>query len=212
MSILDRDCQASACKHPIPETVTGLKAECSEKSIMKPLNRCSAIAAAASVAMIVIPLPGHADHQPLATATPVFFPGKFFEGGTEGIGSLKIMAGHRRQTLVRGIGRMDADGTLVLGQTVEQEGKPSKTREWRIRPLGGNLYAGSLTDASGPVQGIVSGNLLRLTFPMKGGLHADQRLYLAADGQSATNFMSVRKFGVVVARFVENIRRTGRPN
>ena len=51
-----------------------------------------------------------------------------------------------------------------------------------------------------PVAGEAIGNRLHLSFTMKGGFRTDQWLTLSADGRSATNILTARKFGVVVAR------------
>jgi hypothetical protein len=148
-------------------------------------------------------------HQPGSTA-PTFQLNSFFAGSTEGRGVLKVIFSAPKPVVVHGTGRIDPDGTLVLSQRVQEEGKPARQREWRIRENLGNRYAGTLSDASGPVDGAVTGNRLHLAFNMKGGLHAEQWLDLAPDGRSAQNYMLVRKFGVVVASLHERIRKVDR--
>jgi hypothetical protein len=140
-------------------------------------------------------------------AGPAFDAERFFAGRLEGVGSLSILLQRPRKMHVSTNGRLAADGTLVLRQHVEQEGKPARDRQWTIRSLGGGRYAGSLSDASGPVSGDSRGNRLHLTYPMRGGLRVDQWLTLAPDGLEARNRMIVRKLGVVVARLEETIRK-----
>lgn len=142
--------------------------------------------------------------------SPVFDPAVFFAGATHGTGSLKVMASKRAAVDVEGHGKVDGTGVLTLDQIVRQGGKPLTKRRWTFRPLGGGRYAGTLSDAAGPVAGNVSGNRLHLHFRMKGGIVADQLIDLAPDGQSAHNRMSFRKLGIVVARLDETIRRVGR--
>lgn len=134
---------------------------------------------------------------------------RFFAGHTEGAGRLKIVMRPPTLVDVHGDGRVMEDGTLLLRQTVEQWGVPAKQREWRIRQVTPGHYAGTLSDAAGPVVGEVIGGRLKLAFRMKGGLHATQWIEAAADGRSAHNRMTVRKMGVVVAHLDETIRRTG---
>ena len=147
--------------------------------------------------------------RPPAASTPHFSAQAFFAGATEGDGLLKIALKPRRHVRVLGHGGILADGTLVLEQTVTVVGEAPVHREWRIREVAPGRYAGSLTDAAGPVEGIVDGNLLRLNFRMKHGLDAEQRLYLAAGGGIAHNLMMIRKFGIVVATLDETIRKVG---
>lgn len=138
---------------------------------------------------------------------PIFYVASFFNGRTEGAGQLRKMFGKRQPVRVRGRGRLEADGTLVLDQTVERPGMPSKDRQWRIRETSPGRYTGTLSDATGPVTGVVTGNRLQLSFRMKGGLDAQQALTLAPDGRSAHNILTVRKFGMVVATLDETITR-----
>lgn len=55
--------------------------------------------------------------------------------------------------------------------------------------------------------GVTRGNLLHLSFRMKGGLSVRQDLFVAQDGQTARNRMTVAKFGVTVAALDERIER-----
>ncbi len=145
-------------------------------------------------------------HLPAAPA-PAFSAQRFFDGRTHGDGELKIALSKPRHTVVEGRGRIESDGTLVLDQTVTQDQAAPEHRQWRIRETSPGRYAGTLSDATGPVSGAVTGNLLHLHFTMKHGLIADQWLDLAADGQRAQNRMTITKFGLTVARLNETIRR-----
>ena len=132
---------------------------------------------------------------------------RFFEGSTGGQGRIKTAFGATRTLSVRSRGRIEPDGTLVLVQDVREAGKPGRTRTWRIRETAPGIFAGTLSDASGPVKGEVRGNRLHLTYRIKGGFDADQWLTLGPLGRSADNRMTVRKFGVVVAKVSETIRK-----
>lgn len=139
--------------------------------------------------------------------TPVFDPVTFFAGATEGRGSLKVMTKPRQTTLVAGRGVVTADGAVVLDQDVRRGDAPPTYRTWRLHRVAPGRYAGTLTDAIGAVSGEVAGNRLHLSFPMKGGLRAQQWLYLQHGGQVARNRMVVSKFGIPVASLDETIRR-----
>jgi hypothetical protein len=144
----------------------------------------------------------------LALVAAAIDPIVFFTGRTEGEGTLSVAMQERPVTVrVRGIGRVDPDGTLVLDQRVREGSKPVKERQWRIRQIAPGRYAGTLSDADGPVSGELVGERLHLRFKMKGGLTADQWLALDPGGNSVRNVMTVRKLGVRVATLDETIRR-----
>ena len=162
-------------------------------------------AASAALALLLVSCAG----APRATtrAAPPFIAERFFAGRLDGVGTLKIVLHAPAMTHVTSVGHAGADGVLALDQHIEQQGKPARDRQWRIRPLGNGRYTGTLTDASGPVTGETQGNRLHLHFPMKGGMRLDQWLTLSADGQVAQNHLIVRKLRVTVATLDETIRK-----
>jgi hypothetical protein len=142
-----------------------------------------------------------------APAPGSFDPIAFFEGRTEGDGTLRILMRRDEAIAVRSIGRRGADGSLSVRQTITQGSKPPRVREWVIREVSPGRYAGTLTDATGPVTAETEGNALTIRFSMKGGLQAEQRLVLQAGGRSVANVLRVRKLGILVARVDETIRK-----
>ncbi len=145
----------------------------------------------------------------LAATSPVFDPAAFFTGRTEGKGNLHIAMRGDSVVRVHGHGHSEADGTLILDQTIERTGVKPTNREWRLRQTTPGRWQGTLSDATGPVLATVHGNTLHIAFPVKGGLHVEQWIYLTPDGQTAHNRMTVRKFGAGVAALEETIRRVG---
>ena len=143
---------------------------------------------------------------PPAPATPMFDPMRFFAGATSGDASLKIILRSARAVHVQGHGRVAPDGTLILDQRVEQQGKAPKTRQWRIRAVGRGRYGGTLTDATGPVTGEATGNRLHLSYPT-GRVRIDQWLTLSANGRSARNRLVAGRFGITLAQLEETIRK-----
>jgi hypothetical protein len=140
----------------------------------------------------------------LATAAD-FDPLRFFAGRTQGQGELKVVLRSRVPIAVRGTGRVDADGALVLDQVVTEGDKPPRNRRWHLRRIAPGRYQGTLTDAQGLVTGEVDGARLHLAFTSDKGFKVQQWLVLADDGRSATNRLEARRFGVTVATLDERI-------
>ena len=133
---------------------------------------------------------------------------RFFTGATEGTGRLKVVLRASRGVHVTGRGRMDGD-TLVLDQRVEREGVAPTNRQWRIRQVAPGRYAGTLSDAKGPITGEVGADgRLHLAFTSNDGFAVQQWLTLAGDGRSAQNRLVAKRFGVTVATLDELIRKT----
>lgn len=145
--------------------------------------------------------------QQADASAPAFPVARFFAGRLEGEGVLRVMVGGSRAVRVSSLGRSEAGGTIRLDQTIREEGEPARTRTWRLREVAPGRYAGTLSDAAGPVVGEAAGNRLHLRFPMAGGMQAEQWLTLAPDGRSARNVLRVRKFGLTVAALDETIRK-----
>ena len=141
-----------------------------------------------------------------SASAAAFNPVEFFRGRTHGEGTLKILLQSSKKMSVDSEGRIDKDGTLVLEQIVHEPRKPQRTRFWRLRQTGPNQYEGTLTDAAGPVRVDVDGNRIRIRY--KGKDHLDFEQWLTPAGPSRVhNEMRVRRFGIVVARFSEVIRK-----
>jgi len=105
------------------------------------------------------------------------------------------------------VGTLQPDGSLIIEQTVEIGDDPVRNRTWRLREMDDGKITGTISDATSPVKGTISGNVMKLSYKLKGGLKVGQVLTIAADGKSCSNEMKVRKFGIVVARLSETITR-----
>ncbi|WP_375394326.1 DUF3833 family protein [uncultured Sphingomonas sp.] len=138
---------------------------------------------------------------------PFFSPIAFFGGDTVGEGSLKIDLMHARPVHVVGHGQIEADGTLTLVQHVREGAKPERVRTWHIRPIGGDRYTGTLSDATGPVSMEARGDIVRIHYSAKGGFAVAQSLFLQPGGRVAINHLVVRKVGVRIAALRETITR-----
>lgn len=143
---------------------------------------------------------------PTAAAQPRFDPLRFFEGRLEGRGRLDTIFASPVDILVESDGRVEG-GTLHLTQVIHEGDKLARTRRWVIREISPGRYSGTLTDAEGAVTGRTIGNRLHLAFTMDGGLPTEQWLTLSPDGRRAYNVLTVRKFGLPVAKLAEDIRK-----
>lgn len=138
---------------------------------------------------------------------PAFDPVAFFTGATHGDGKLdQVMKGTRTVT-VDSIGRPEPDGTLTLIQRIAMQGDPPRTRVWKFRTVAPGRYAGTLTDASGPVETVAIGRAIRIRYPMKGGLTVEQWLTALPGGRALDNRMTVHKWGMKVATLRERIEK-----
>ena len=146
--------------------------------------------------------------QPAAAATPAFRPDLFFEGRTRGTGTVTTLTSSRpRMLAVEGTGRILADGTLVLDQSVRMDGESSR-RTFSVRRAADGRWRGMLTDAAGPVEATVAGDTMRLSYRMKkGGMRMNQTLTLQPGGRVVLNRARVTLLGVTVARIEETIEK-----
>ena len=130
---------------------------------------------------------------------------QFFVGRTQGAGIVQVIMSGRHGLSDRGRGWMER-GTLVLQQVVEEQGRPARNRTWRLLRAG-NRIQGSISDARGPVEGEVRGNVVHLRYRSGEGPSVEQWITFHPGGRTAGNRMIFRRFGVEVARVEETIRR-----
>jgi len=134
-------------------------------------------------------------------------PISFFEGTTVSEGTLKVVLKDATRTRSVNRGTIERDGTLMLVQRVEDEGKPVTERRWRIRETASGRYSGTMSEATGPVTIVKVGERYRFRFTMKGSLSVEQWLSPLADGRTAGTTITVKKFGLTVATSEGTIRR-----
>ena len=135
---------------------------------------------------------------------------RFFVGTTVGLGTVDEIGPGRRGVRDVTRGRIDATGALHLDQTVDEEGKPSRRRVWRLVRAGGNRITGTINDVRGPVTGELNGNVLHLRYQMRDSPKpsVEQWITLQPDGRSASNRMVFRRFGLKLATVESVSRRT----
>ncbi len=156
----------------------------------------SAVAAAALIASS--PAPASAQQLDMIA---------FFTGRTHADNVIKIALHHPHKLIVDSIGGRNKEGEFVLIDTVQEEGEPVRKRTWVMRPAGLNHFTGTLSDAIGPVDLVVSGDGATIRYTMKqGGLKIVQQLHLNRDGTLA-NHVVARKFGLKFAEADGTIRK-----
>lgn len=141
-----------------------------------------------------------------AVVVPTFQPMAFFAGRTRGDGELAKLFGRPVRITVDSVGQRQGD-TLILDQTVHEGRSLPSVRRWTMRPVAPNRYSGSLTDAKGLVNVIVSGPRANIRYKTRAGFEVEQQLVLQSDGKTILNRLSVHRFGVRVATLNETIRK-----
>lgn len=131
----------------------------------------------------------------------------FFTGKTHGENVIKMAFHHPHKLVVDSVGGRNKEGEFVLIDDVQEEGKPARKRTWVMHPVSADHFTGSLSDASGPVDIVVSGNSATIRYVMKdGGLNIEQLLEMQHDGTLANHVMA-RKFGMKFAQADGTIRK-----
>lgn len=142
-----------------------------------------------------------------AGAERISQPLRFFEGRTEMVSVVKVMWRQPYRSRTLGAGRILSDGSLALTQQVYDEGKSPQQRLWSIRQAGPGHFAGSMTDAVGPVMVDELRGGYRFKFKMKGHLAVEQWVIPLPGGTAARTTLTVRKLGMTVASSVGTIRK-----
>jgi len=131
----------------------------------------------------------------------------FFTGKTHGENVIRIAFHRSHRLVIDSVGGRNKEGEFVLIDNVQEEGKPARKRTWVMHPASPDHFTGSLTDASGPVDIVVSGNSATIRYVMKdGGLKIEQQLEMQHDGTLASHVMA-RKFGMKFAQADGTIRK-----
>lgn len=142
-----------------------------------------------------------------ARPQPELDPLDFFTGEVRGEGTIKVMMKGASPVRSESRGAPDGKGGMILDQKVYEAGKPVRNSRWTLQPTSKTTLKGTVSNAPGPITGRLSGNRLHLKYPMPGGLAAEQFMYLQPDRRTLLNRITVRKFGIVVARIEERIRK-----
>ena len=136
-----------------------------------------------------------------------FDPIAFFEGRTRGEGTLHKIVGSDSRVVVQSFGARQKGGGLLLDQRIQRGTNSPSQRRWVMRPVSPGRFTGSLTEAEGPVVGTVAGPRATIRYRTRDGFDIEQHLALQPGGRTLLNQLSVRRFGIRVARLDETIRK-----
>ena len=144
-----------------------------------------------------------------ATAGPkaIADPLHFFEGRTESVSTISVITKKPYRSRTSGRGEISRDGTLSLVQQVREDGRPSYERRWRMRQVGPRRFAGTMSEATGPVVVDEVRGRYRFPFKMKGSLAIEQWLTPLPGGTVARSSVSIKKLGMKVGRSEGTIRK-----
>jgi hypothetical protein len=131
----------------------------------------------------------------------------FFTGRTHAENVLRIVFHGPAPLIVDSVGGKGDRGDFVLIDTVHEGNKPVRTRKWVMREVSPGHYTGALSDATGPVDIVVSGNSAVIQYVMKGNLKVRQQMDLLGDGKTLANHVVVKKFGLKFASVDGKIRK-----
>lgn len=159
------------------------------------------VAAAAALALTIPASAGAADK----IADPL----SFFEGRTETLSTIKMVMKKPFRSRSIGRGKLLGDRSLDLVQRVEDEGRPPHERRWKIRQVGPGRFAGTMSEAVGPVTIDETPKGYRFRFKLKDNMAVEQWLMPIAGGSSARSKVTVRRFGIAVFRSDGIVRKIG---
>lgn len=130
----------------------------------------------------------------------------FFTGRTHADNDLKIVFHRTTKLIVDSVGHRQGK-EFILVDTVHEGDKPVRMRKWVTHQVAPGRYAGTLSDATGPVDIIVSGDSATVRYKMKGGLDVVQQMTLQGDGRALSNHVVAKKFGLTFAHVDGTIRK-----
>ena len=142
-------------------------------------------------------------------AGPIADPLSFFEGRTETVSTVKIVMKKPFRSRSIGRGKLLGDHSLDLVQRVEEEGKPVHERRWKIRRVGPGKFAGTMSDAVGPITIDETPKGYRFRFKLKDNMSVEQWLLPNAGGTSARSQVTVKRFGIAVFKSDGIVRKIG---
>jgi hypothetical protein len=131
----------------------------------------------------------------------------FFNGRTHADNVLKVVFHGPEKLVVDSVGKREGN-EFVQVDTVHEGDKPVRTRVWRTREIAPGHFTGTLSDAIGPVDIVVSGNTATIRYLMSDGrLKIVQQMQLEDGGRALSNHVVAKKFGLTFAHVDGTIRK-----
>lgn len=125
---------------------------------------------------------------------------RFFEGKTDSVATIKLMMKRPYKSRGIGNGEIQPDGSLLLVQRIEDEGKAPHDRRWHIREVAPGQFTGTMSEAKGPVTVDEVEGRYRFRFKMKGNVSVEQWITPLPGGKSAKSKVTIRKMGITVGQ------------
>ncbi len=146
-------------------------------------------------------------------ATPDFDPIAYFDGPTHSWGVIQAADGAPKSRFRADLsGHRDADG-LVLIQNFTFEDGHTQQRNWRLHRVDAHRYDATASDVIGVATGYAYGNAFRWDYTLQltsnplSRVQMHHWMYLAGDGVTLLNQVTIRKFGVQVGGTTEYFQR-----
>ncbi|MEJ7746777.1 MAG: DUF3833 family protein [Luteimonas sp.] len=179
-------------------------------------HRISHVSRFAGLAVVVAVLTSCADAptQRFDGASPAFDPIAYFEGPTHAWGVLESRDGTPKSRFRADlVGRRDA-GALVLTQDFTFEDGRRQQRIWRFHRVDAHRYDATADGVIGVATGHVHGNAFRWEYTLQltpgnplTRVRMHHWMYLAGDGATLINRVTIRKFGLQVGGTTEYFQR-----
>lgn len=152
--------------------------------------------------------------QSFADATPAFDPIAYFTGPVHAWGVIESRGGTPKSRFRADlIGRQEG-GALVLTQNFRFDDGRKQQRIWHLRRVDAHRYDATANDVIGVATGYAYGNSFKwdYTLQLKPGnpftrVRMHHWLYLAGDGRTLINRVTIRKLGLQVGGTTEYFQR-----
>jgi hypothetical protein len=143
----------------------------------------------------------------LAAAAPAVDLPAFFTGRTHAENVLKVVFHSPEKLVVDSVDKREGSEFVQI-DTVHEGDKPVRTRVWRTQEVAPGHFTGSLSDAIGPVEILVSGNMATIRYVMADGrLKIIEQMQLQPGGRALSNHVIAKKFGLTFAHVDGMIRK-----
>lgn len=146
-------------------------------------------------------------------ATPVFDPIAYFDGPTRSWGVIQARDGTPQSRFRADLSGHRVGDTLVLTQDFTFDDGRRQQRVWHLRRVDAHRFDATASDVIGVAAGYAYGNAFRWDYTLQltsnrlSRVQMHHWMYLAADGTTLLNQVTIGKFGVRVGGATEYFQR-----
>lgn len=141
---------------------------------------------------------------------PLFDPLDYFSGALHSYGVIETRRGEPRQTFVGSLQGDRSGATLQITQDFVFDDGRTKRRRWQIQQLDAHHFSATADDIIGTAHGTVYGRACRLSYILEtkpgnplSRVRMKHWMYLADDGQTLINRVTITKLGLIVGGTTE---------